>query len=648
MRKYLLIGTVLAASAAPAMAQDRVTLEDAINGLLANGCQGTYIESEDRYVGGLLTADEFEAGTPTRTGTPERIEYDYSVYSANVVGQEPEIDAEASTREALVDPPPDWDVVFDSAPPAASGVVPDGVIDLFIDTDDLAATFYYTGNSPTPTNAPGGQQDPFEVEAIRTVFAEVTNSFGPGKNSGGGALLGGGLETLCTTQTAAYEQEETTRRSTFFGFDASAGQKIGGSISPTVAPGGVPVLGGAVGSNAGSVRAQEGLARREGGLRAIFSRLRKKAERENREEERAREQAARGIQLASIGTIPISALSSGTITAPRDRPFTLVTDLSGGFVNIERQETDLASAFDADSVVINASAALLFGDDTATDSSLLFGGAVSFESTESETSSGENNLFDQFETEAWTGSVFAGWNSNAFDFGGTDNAAWSFSLLGSAGQGDQTYDRSFSQEYTPDLGVDSDMDGEADVAIASGQFGGDVDQDFMSVSLQSSLSVGLGGVTVAPRASVTWAQFETGAHEESMTGVASMGGEGLALRYEAVEDEWVESRLGGSLTYSALISDTTVLDLTLGSDAIFVSDAETPIRTAFFAQDLRGADAAQIRYNVDDLDDQYFDVNVSAALDFSSGWQPYVSYFTRQGHDYIDAQGGLFGVRLTY
>jgi hypothetical protein len=94
-------------------------------------------------------------------------------------------------------------------------------------------------------------------------------------------------------------------------------------------------------------------------------------------------------------------------------------------------------------------------------------------------------------------------------------------------------------------------------------------------------------------------------------------------------------------------NESSVTIVSVGADAVFVGDAETPGRVAYFVQDQRATPAA-INYDVDDLDDQYFDVNFSVAMRFENGVQPFIGAFTRVGHEYIDSNGVLAGLRLVY
>ncbi len=449
--------------------------------------------------------------------------------------------------------------------------------------------------------------------------------------------LGDPLLSICGTIGAP--GEETVRYSVSTGFEFN----IDGP-NTTDLPGLLPSAGGGL-TPAGSASGlgpqanqnRDLTIRRDRSLLAQVRRLFARDQRD-RERERRRDALARPIILASRDGA--FAYPNGVDTAPRNYNF--VADVSGGAVNIDRRETPLEGAFTADSLSINASAGVIFHGGDINGSSLLIGAGISHEETETEgeapraTSGGTSSLTSSADTEAQSASAFISWTSAAFAQEPGKDSRFAVTLSYTNGTAEQDYQRDFATTFLPDASMENQVIAET--------FRDSVEHEFESISLHASMTRVTGNWTLTPHIAANHVTFSTNPHAEETS--AGLGA--LALDYQGVDDEWTELRAGFALGYRSEIDRTSAaIRWSVGVDAIFVEDAETPERTAFFLQDQR-AQRAPIVYQVDDLDSEYFDLNFGVALETGTAFEPYATVFTRTGHEFLDMNGAVIGLRATF
>lgn len=590
--RYLLSAATIALSAGFGVGSANAqNLRDAVNEALSDGCQGFLTPTEFS-----VTQDIERVGAEIIDAAGRRV---FEV-------EPPDFDTNGN---AIFDPPP---ALFD--PPtlyeqnwAENQLIPqfdaEGLL-IGYNLEFLGDQIFEVANGGT---LPGGGTTKtlnfFRVETDVSQQADVSEIRAP--NAG---LLGGGLAEYCTVNGLAERQTLTRTVISHFFFNADVGTKFGvGSAGAFGSANAITAFGVASAAGAGANRAQEGVLRRERGLFSLIERLRR----------RAQEWREAGVQVASLDDTYV----------PTGRGFAVVVDLSGGFVNTERDATDLEGAFSADSTLFNAGAAV------ALRNNVMFGGALTFENTDSDVTASPDGR-TSFENEAMTASAFAGWATPAPIM--SEEGRLILTGAFSYNSGDQSYERGFSATFQPDLD-------DPDETTNTDQLNGSTDQDVTTFTLQATLSQPLGALTFTPHVSFSYVRFEAGAYAEAIDGTDGEDN-GLALRYDDVEDEWTETRLGAGLAYAAPEGGW---ELSANADAVFVGDAETPLRTAYFVQDLRAAPFA-ITYQVDSLDDQYFDLSGSIGYQFANGVTPYVSAFTRAGHEYIDSHGAFAGLRLAF
>lgn len=427
----------------------------------------------------------------------------------------------------------------------------------------------------------------------------------------GSVQIGAGLRSLCSSRTVTNGSTDTIYASNF-SLNTTAGLK-----SPTAGAGSGFGSSGAFGafasgfaSGAGANQAQDGVLRRERGLASLIERLRRRAE---------EWRASRPVQYASLNEdVPNNT-----------RNHTVLVDVAGGIVNVDRAVTPLEGGFSGDSAVANLGAAIAFKDALGDDDALLLGGTLGFERTDT-TGFGGPNGRSRSEGDTTSAALFVGWTTPPVSLFG-EPATATFTLTGAYSNGDLSYAREFGVAFA---GQPTVLD----------ELSGDAEQTSTTLAFHMQFSQPIGDWTVTPRASVTYVEYETDGYSETVTDASNNG---LALRYANVEDEWIESRLGLAVLYAKPLREDVVLDIGVGADAIFVGDAETPLRTAYFAQDLR-ATPFPVVYNVDDLDEQYYDLSLSVGLAFANGFSPYVTAFTRQEHEYIESDGLIAGVRYAF
>jgi hypothetical protein len=336
-----------------------------------------------------------------------------------------------------------------------------------------------------------------------------------------------------------------------------------------------------------------------------------------------------GVQLASNDPAFLPA------AADVDR-LTIVTDLVGGVVNIDNSATSLEGAYGADSGYVNAGAALTYEGVFSSTDAILFGFAGGYETTD--TTAEGAGITDRGDSEAtsWNASALLGWTSPPVSAGFAEPMRATVSLALLYGEGDQDYTRTFSA--TPASGA----------AALTDILSGSSEQTFSSNAIHASLAQPIGVVTLTPRASFSVIHVETDGFSESLAGGDQGGDGGLSLRYAPVEDDWTEARLGAGASFRAYETASMAVDLGAGVDFIHVGSPESSTRIAYFVQDLRGASSAPILYNVNDLDSDYYDLSASASALFANGAELILSGFSRQGHSYSDVTGLQAGVRLTF
>jgi hypothetical protein len=364
------------------------------------------------------------------------------------------------------------------------------------------------------------------------------------------------------------------------------------------------------------------VVRREKGVFAFFERLKRKS--------RQQQQAARqAIQVASADPtyVPEAVFTE-------ESRWTLVTDLVGGVVNVDRAKTELEGAYSADSGFIHAGVGVGYQGLFSEADQILFGLSGGYDRTETTAEGSSASGRGEAEATSWNPSAYAGWTSPPLKTGFKDPLLASLSLAALYGEGDQDYQRSFTATPVSGPSVTDLMNGSAE-------------QTFRALTASVSASQKIGNVTLSPRASYSMLKVETGGFSETLGRGDQGGNNGLALRYAPVEDDWTEARIGAGATWRVFTGETMALDIGSGVDVVFVGSPETSLRTAFFVQDLRGA-AVPIVYGVDDLDDQYVDLSASVSASFSNGVELFLAGFSRQGHDYIDATGLQAGLRLNF
>lgn len=637
------------------------SLQQAIDRILANNCRGI-MDTGGGFSGGLFTESEVttEVISQIEVGDPS---FSLSVFELEEIDGEFVVATDINGNSVELGVPDAWITgnmltVPDTAGADVFGLsiqqLDSGDFDLRLNIPTDASEYFSYGGEPVlgsvtfnglgnevvvkrlPARDEDGGQPDNTLNFVRAILAEtqtVSTVTETGPTSAASMGLGIALTSVCTTQSSPQLGERITEFTSDFlntnidGGTFGAAGPVGLTNPPTNS-----ILSSTGTNGAQALQNRELTLRRDQSLWSRIQRLWSRGDRER--DRRRREQAAlRPYKVAALG-------SYAPAPQPAIRDYSFVTDLSGGAVNVDRSATDLEGAFSADSFVVNAGAGVLFHGNGIEGSTLLVGGALSYEETqadgESRPSSGQTQSFrSETESEALITSAFASWTSGPIggdaEQGGRLNLTASYSF----GTADTNYSRDFSTTIERD-GVED--------RVVRDIFKDDVDQTFQTLTVRGSYNHQIGDLTLTPRASASWVRFETDAHEEEsiVSGTSS-----LALRYEAVEDDWAELRVGAAATYRAPTGPTTALRLGVGVDAVFVDDAETPERTAFFAQDLR-ANPTPIVYSVDDLDSEYFDINLSIAFENGSRFEPYLAGFSRQGHDYLDSQGGLIGIRTVF
>ena len=635
-------GAMILGISPEAAAQAKVSLQDAINGMLANGCLGNgsvgMFQEEDIVQQELSLAEQnivrtggFSAGQAvflvTSIDGEELDENQLSIITDNYSGLISIVacNSESCDIDSLGVNADNESIVFDQNNPDMGLFGTYAVLnfgdDIHIDSffDDVLGS--------------GNRANSLTIEVTQQVEHAFNQKSGPSI----GLPLDQGLRDLCSTTTRTTGLKSFTQQLTF-SFNLTNESK-GSVTTPASAIGGTVGLtsGQSIGS---ATRTQEGVARRQGGLSALIERLRRKFK---------KERAERYVQYAMLGDkLPYM---------PQEKSYTVVTDAAGGVINLDRNPTELdSSAYSADSAFASIGAAVVFHGTLDDEPDWILGGSLGYETVDSSKTSGANAFSRaESETENISFSGFLGWSSSPFSIDGEDNARAYVTASATYGQGDQTYKREFEATYQSGVELNADDEYEAVTTSVFDQMTGGIDQSYWSGSLQATVSGKFENLTVAPRASVTYVKFKSDGLTEEVSssgvreGTGSYAGGALALDYAPVEDEWVETRIGSALTLDFPMTRTSIFQVGASMDAVFVGDAETPRRTAWFAQDLRtGADRAPILYDVEDLDDQFYDVSVSASAQFSNGVQPYLSYFSRESHKYIDSSGVVAGVRFVY
>jgi hypothetical protein len=672
MKRLALLALVSMSATGTKIAAAQKSLEDSINDLLRNNCRGAG-SGETGFSGGLFSdvagESDFERALLS-TSTVREQDGDISVFdldsTVDVGGIETQEDVDPNSFTVATNDdgtpfrlttPSVW---FDEDLLIIDLNAGDQDPDIDFNQGDVARFISEEDLPPGTPSAffprfPDNDADFSQTFEIRLDYTDTTTSVNQ-LSLRDDIAVGAGLRDICTgreTMTTTADFQAVAR----FAFNGSGGLGTAPGTPSSFGSTSSLTLSNTSGAGLTPSGDFDAVKRLDQSHSASLERLRRKADAERRREDRPRRRdredrndrrerggepvgALQSFQVASLSNVswPQSATSSTRAQAPSLRRFTFVTDLSAGAVNIDRAPTALEGGYDADSFFVNGAAALVFHGQTLKSSSLMLGGSVTYEETESNrvSTSGSNGTSRTgFESESLSGAVVAAWTSAplgaADGTGGRLNAEVRFGF----GDGEQSYVREFTATFEED----------SDRAAVSDALGDAVDQDFSAVSLAAQFIQPLGKWTLTPRVRVSWVEFNTDAHEEE-----ALDGEnnGLALRYEAVSDEWVETRVGSSLDFTDQFGNGIEWSAGVGFDAVFVGDAETPERTAFFAQDLRGAGAVPIVYSVDDLDSEYYDVNLRSSLRFANGVQLFGAAFTRQGHDYLDLTGGLVGIRLSY
>lgn len=286
---------------------------------------------------------------------------------------------------------------------------------------------------------------------------------------------------------------------------------------------------------------------------------------------------------------------------------------------------------------MSVGAALAYQGEAADDTVWLIGGSIGYENLELDSESDVANSSTS-ESEFLSGSAFVTASTTPSAGKSENPAQYSFTASYTYGDGDQDYERRFEADFQPVFG--------GDIETATDRLASSIGQSYQTASLQASVTKPLGNLLFTPRVGLSYTRFETDGHAENNVDGADNG---LALEYEASEDEWLEGRVGASVVALFGMSESATLEIGASADAVFVEDAETPVRVAYFQQDLRPqTERAALLYNVDDLDTEFYDLGLSVAAQFSNGFRPYAAIYTREGHDYISSKGAVFGFKSTF
>ena len=606
-------GAMMLGMSPEATAQAKVSLQDAIDGMLADGCAAMQFNTQSSVISSTSSAQ-------------------YDVVFLNPDDEEDPDFSEVALNKWFGDNF-EFNLFNDENPRM------DGEFGLDLINGDFFIP--YTSENGERRNIFAEDQNgmiiqTFNIDIVETISIENVERIAPVFSESSAQLT----EVCSIWNVSASQQTQTVSYTGYnFNFSEDGSGTIG--AGPIASQNSGINTNGYLGSPSSSAtRTQEGVARRQSGLSALIERLRRKFR---------KERAERYVQYAMLGDeLPYM---------PQEKSYTIVTDAAGGVINLDRNPTELdSSAYSADSAFASIGAAVVFHGTLDDEPDWILGGSLGYETVDSSKTSGANAFSRaESETENISFSGFLGWSSSPFSIDGEDNARAYVTASATYGQGDQTYKREFEATYQSGVELNADDEYEAVTTSVFDQMTGGIDQSYWSGSLQATVSGKFENLTVAPRASVTYVKFKSDGLTEEVSssgvreGTGSYAGGALALDYAPVEDEWVETRIGSALTLDFPMTRTSIFQVGASMDAVFVGDAETPRRTAWFAQDLRtGADRAPILYDVEDLDDQFYDVSVSASAQFSNGVQPYLSYFSRESHKYIDSSGVVAGVRFVY
>lgn len=327
--------------------------------------------------------------------------------------------------------------------------------------------------------------------------------------------------------------------------------------------------------------------------------------------------------------------SAGDIYMPQDRSFVLILDASKNWVDVKRSETPLEGGFQADSVLVKTGATVAVPDAFSRGDLLLVGGSLTFEDTKSSGSTAPAQR-SSFKTEGLSGSAFAAWSPEPFSIGFEADMALTFKLIGTYGTGDLDYMRKFDASYRPSQQSNN-------IVTVSDTLQGRLSQEGSAISFHVQAEQPVGSFVFRPRASVLFGRFEKESMHEQVTDGFDNG---LGMRFYGNADEWTEWRVGGQISFSEKLSDKVKLTLSIGADAVFVDDAETPVQTASFVQDLRAAPHI-ISYRIDNLDNEFYDLSATASLELDNRVGIYATAYTREGHSNTELTGIEIGLRLT-
>jgi hypothetical protein len=320
-------------------------------------------------------------------------------------------------------------------------------------------------------------------------------------------------------------------------------------------------------------------------------------------------------------------------------PFGVETfiDLRGGYANIDRDTTALEGGFDGDAAFVTGSVAGEFSD--------AFGlaGSVGWRRTSGEfNANNPGGGANEFSERMLTGALYG---LASIPIGG--GLALDLSAGGFYGRGKGEIQRSFTSTRASTFRLDVHLPGNP------GAFGGTItvdtltpvtdalDGDYKShlygFSGAASITFDAGGFSITP--GVEFTRYKTRQSDYSET-VTDARNDGLALRFDAFEDTWSETRLGG-----AIERRFGRLGLEVYGDLVLTGGAATPRRTATFVDDLRTSPFV-IGYDVDDLDKTYGRFGLVAAYGVTDTMDVYVGAETLAGHDYLQSRALFVGFRL--
>jgi hypothetical protein len=327
--------------------------------------------------------------------------------------------------------------------------------------------------------------------------------------------------------------------------------------------------------------------------------------------------------------------------AAGEGPFGVETmiDLRGGWSKLKRDQTSLENGFDGRSLWGQLAVTAELSDALSVAGS--FGYTASRGEFNGVNSAGEANLFKE---KSYTGGLYL-LNSTPIPGEGELNLA----VGAFYGGGDGSVERTFATTRTSNYFIDIIQPGGGVNTLPFVRTGpvsddllGEYNTRNYGFSAAASVSAPLGAFTLTPGVEFTYFNFRQSDYDEEARDAFNNG---LALVYSDFKDEWTETRIGAALSRGFCLFGRRVTWEAYG-DLVLTGGADTPTRTARFAEDLRVAPYV-LSYEVDDLDKAFGRFGLAGALALKDDLEVFIGGETTAGHDYLTVRTVFAGIRFT-